>query len=100
MIRNSPVRLPARPIEQGPFYLIPICIGISCTIGGVAIDPHARALNTNEKPIEGLYAVGSTSGGIEGGPIAGYIGGLSKALCSGLLAAEHIGSARSASAVA
>lgn len=100
VIRNSDVRIPPRPIERGPFYLVPICIGISCTIGGVAIDPHVRAVGENGKPIDGLYAVGSTSGGIEGGPIAGYIGGLSKALCSGLLAAEHIGASRSVSAVA
>jgi succinate dehydrogenase/fumarate reductase flavoprotein subunit len=96
VIRNSDVRIPPSPIAKAPFYLVPICIGISCTLGGIAIDPHARALGTNGKPIEGLYAVGSTSGGIEGGPIAGYIGGLSKALCSGLLAGEHIGSLRSA----
>jgi fumarate reductase flavoprotein subunit len=94
VIRNSPVRIPPRPIEQPPFYLVPICVGISCTLGGVAIDPYARALSREGRPIEGLYAAGSTSGGIEGGPIAGYIGGLAKALCSGFLAAEHIGSAQ------
>lgn len=92
VIRNSSVRIPPRPIDQPPFYLVPICVGISCTLGGVAIDPHARALGNDGKPIAGLYAAGSTSGGIEGGPIAGYIGGLAKALCSGFLAAEHIGS--------
>ena len=100
VIRNSEVRIAPRPVERGPFYFVPICVGISCTIGGVAIDPHAQALGENGKAIDGLYAVGSTSGGIEGGPIAGYIGGLSKALCSGLLAAERIASSRSVPAVA
>ena len=39
--------------------------------------------------IPGLYAAGSTTGGIEGGPEVGYLGGLIKALVFGLLAAEH-----------
>jgi fumarate reductase flavoprotein subunit len=39
--------------------------------------------------IAGLYAAGATSGGLEGGPAAGYAGGLMKALTFGLLAAEH-----------
>jgi hypothetical protein len=37
---------------------------------------------------EGLYAVGTPVAGLEGGPRAGYVGGLSKAFILGLLAAE------------
>jgi fumarate reductase flavoprotein subunit len=40
--------------------------------------------------IPGLYAAGSACGGIEGGPHAGYVGGLMKALVFGLLAAEDV----------
>jgi hypothetical protein len=40
-------------------------------------------------PIKGLYAVGTPVAGLEGGPRAGYVGGLSKAFILGLLAAEH-----------
>jgi fumarate reductase flavoprotein subunit len=45
-------------------------------------------------PIPGLYAAGSCTGGVEGGPRAGYIGGLSKAVITGLRAAEHVAAAR------
>ncbi len=40
--------------------------------------------------IEGLYAAGSATGGTEGGPNAAYIGGLSKAVITGLRAAGAI----------
>ena len=40
--------------------------------------------------IAGLYAAGSSTGGFEGGPNAAYIGGLSKAIVTGMRAAESI----------
>jgi hypothetical protein len=46
--------------------------------------------------MNGLYAVGGSGGGIEGGPKAGYIGGLAKAFVTGLMAAEHAAEAASA----
>jgi len=63
-------------------------------MGGIAIDTHAGALDESGAPIPGLYAAGSSTGGAEGGPLAGYIGGLSKAVITGLRAAEHIAGAR------
>jgi fumarate reductase flavoprotein subunit len=95
VIRNAPNRIAPRAIEHPPFYAAPLAVGISCTLGGIAIDPTARVLRTNGAPFQGLYAAGSTTGGVEGGPIAGYIGGLAKAFCTALLAAEHIGSVTS-----
>jgi fumarate reductase flavoprotein subunit len=38
----------------------------------------------------GLYAAGACTGGLEGGPVAGYIGGLCKALTMGWIAAASI----------
>lgn len=91
--RSDPGRVPPRPLEQPPFYAAPLSVGISCTLGGIAIDSSARALDQTGALIPGLYAVGSTAGGLEGGPIAGYIGGLAKAYCLGLIAGEHIATA-------
>ena len=79
-----------------PFYAAPIAVGISCTIGGIAIDTSCRALREDGSAVPGLYAAGSCTGGIEGGPIAGYIGGLAKALTTGLIAGEHIAGAAAA----
>jgi len=76
------------PIVKPPFHAFRVCAGITYTMGGVAVDGGARVLNLDDRPIPGLYAGGSTVGGLEGGGPAGYIGGLSKALTLGLLAAE------------
>ncbi|MGA7782930.1 MAG: FAD-binding protein [Paraburkholderia sp.] len=78
----------AAPIN-GPDYLaIPLCAGITYTMGGIVIDAHGRALDAGDCPISGLYAAGATTGGIEGGANSGYVGGLIKAAVFGLRAAE------------
>jgi len=82
------------PIANPPYRAVQACAGITYTMGGIAIDTHARALEKSGAPIPGLYATGSSTGGAEGGPMAGYIGGLSKAVITGLRAAEHIAGQR------
>jgi fumarate reductase flavoprotein subunit len=77
----------AWPIKVAPFYAMPICAAITNTMGGIVVDGDARVLDKNDKPIPGLYAAGSTVGGLDGGPHAGYVGGLIKATI-GLRAAE------------
>jgi fumarate reductase flavoprotein subunit len=78
------------PIGKGPFHAVPLCAGITGTMGGVVIDANAQAQTPAGTPFPGLYAVGTPVAGLEGGPRAGYVGGLSKAFVLGLLAAEHI----------
>ena len=85
--RNDPIR--AWPIKVAPFYAMPICAAITNTMGGIVVDGDARVLDVNDRPIAGLYAAGSTVGGLDGGPHAGYVGGLIKATF-GLRAAETI----------
>ena len=82
------------PILTPPFHAIPLCAGITGTMGGVVINEHAQALRPNGNIFPGLYAVGTPVAGLEGGPRAGYVGGLSKAFILGLLAAEHMASVR------
>src|SRR5262249_25103867 len=55
------------PIETAPFYAIPICPGITNTMGGIAIDGHARVRRADGSTIDGLYAAGGCTGGLEGG---------------------------------
>lgn len=85
--RNEPVK--AWPIRTAPFYAMPICAAITNTMGGIVVDGDARVLDGNGRPIAGLFAAGSTVGGLDGGPHAGYVGGLIKAAI-GLIAAETI----------
>ncbi len=83
----------AMPIRQPPFYAVPLCAGITYTMGGLAIDAEARVQHQSGNPIDGLYAAGGTIGGLEGGPFVGYSGGLAKALTFGKIAGDSIGRA-------
>lgn len=82
-------RYKAWPIKEPPFYAAPLCTGITNTMGGVAVDQDGAVLDKNNSPIAGLYAAGGATGGLEGGPSIGYVGGLIKAVF-GLRAAEKI----------
>lgn len=83
----------SHPVAEPPFYAIPLCAGITVTSGGLSVDGRARVLDRSGVPIPGLYAAGSAVGGIEGGPRAGYVGGLIKAFAIGLLAGETVAGA-------
>ena len=85
--RSNPIK--AWPIRVPPYYALPICAAITNTMGGIVVDGSGAVLNNNDRPIPGLYAAGSTIGGLDGGPHAGYVGGLIKATI-GLRAAETI----------
>jgi fumarate reductase flavoprotein subunit len=82
-------RIAAYPLLHPPFGAILACPGITYTMGGIAIDRHARVLNDADLPIPRLYAAGAATGGLDGGPYSGYVGGLSKAATFGLRGAEH-----------
>lgn len=79
------------PIKTAPFYAAPLCTGITNTMGGLAVNQDGAVLDKNGSPIPGLYAAGGATGGLEGGPSIGYVGGLIKATI-GLRAAENIAS--------
>ena len=81
-------RFPAKPIAEPPFRAIRATAGITYSMGGLAIDRAARVLDAGGRPVPGLYAAGSAAGGLEGGPRAAYLGGLAKAVATGLRAAE------------
>jgi fumarate reductase flavoprotein subunit len=83
-------RYPAQPIQSAPLVAVPACCGITATMGGIAIDEHARALREDGVAIPGLYVAGGAAGGLEGGPQVGYVGGLVRCGVTALIAAEHI----------
>jgi predicted oxidoreductase len=85
--RTAP--LAAWPIRTPPFYAMPVCSAITNTMGGIVVDGDGAVLNLQGAPIPGLFAAGATIGSLDGGPHAGYVGGLIKAVL-GLLAAEKI----------
>lgn len=92
-------RYSARPIATAPFYGIPACAGITNTMGGIAINEHSQALRKDDSAIPGLYVAGAATGGLEGGPELGYVGGLTICGVTGLRAAEHIARSRGVTSV-
>ena len=86
---NLPI--PTMPIVNPPFYAVPVCAGITYTMGGIFIDGQCRVVRRAGGVFEGLYAAGSCTGGHEGGPVAGYTGGLGKAMTFGWHAGNCIG---------
>ena len=50
-----------RPIDQGPFYAMPIYPGDIGTNGGLATNARAAVLDAAGQPIAGLYAVGNSA---------------------------------------
>ena len=89
---RTETRATAFAVATPPFYAAPTCAGLTYTMGGIRIDRDARALRSDGTAIDGLWAAGASTGGLEGGPGAGYIGGLGKASVLGLVAAETIAS--------
>ena len=54
-------------LSVAPFYAIRIAPGIHHTMGGVKIDTATEVIDTEGKPIPGLFAAGETTGGVHGG---------------------------------
>ena len=81
----------AWPIVAPPFIGIPLCVGLTYSMGGIRIDGDGCVLQPGGAVIPGLYAAGSATTGLEGRSpdgYVGYVGGLVKAVF-GLRAAEH-----------
>ena len=55
------------PLSKPPYFGAFFGGHVLCTLDGLRIDEHMRVLNTERKPIEGLYAVGNCSSGVSGG---------------------------------
>jgi tricarballylate dehydrogenase len=52
----------SRPIDIAPFYAYPIMSGICFTYGGVKTNRNAQVIDSDGRPIPGLYAVGEAAG--------------------------------------
>jgi uncharacterized protein with FMN-binding domain len=50
------------PVEEGPFYAAKIGVALLAVVGGLSVNTDLQVLNTERKPIDGLYATGNTSG--------------------------------------
>ena len=56
--------LPKAPvIEKAPFYIVPFQGGMTATFGGPHINVNGQVLDTENRPVDGLFAIGNASGG-------------------------------------
>jgi tricarballylate dehydrogenase len=54
----------ANPLDTPPFKAFAVTCGITFTFGGVRIDSEARVIDTDFRPIPGLFAAGEMTGGL------------------------------------
>jgi succinate dehydrogenase/fumarate reductase flavoprotein subunit len=59
--------------------------GVTTTLGGLAVDESARVLDSDDRPVDGVFACGADAGGLATG---GYASGLAAALVFGRVAAR------------
>ena len=79
-----------RPLNQGPYYAMPIYPGDIGTNGGLTTDALARVLDTSGAPIEGLYAIGNNAASAMGESYPGAGVTLGPAMTFGYIAANHM----------
>ncbi len=78
------------PVTTGPFYVTENEPSAWSTFGGIRIDDQCRACDIDNRPIEGLYAVGTDAGSLYYSPyydVPGYCYGL--CIDSGYIAANE-----------
>ena len=80
------------PLKKGPFVALKIGTVLLEVVGGLAINTKMQVLKKDRQPIEGLYAVGDTTGGMYGHEYVTTILGNShgRALLWSYIAAETI----------
>jgi fumarate reductase flavoprotein subunit len=79
-----------KPTLEPPFYGIRVTGALFHTQGGLEIDPHARVLLRDGRPLPNLLAGGGASRGLSGPECDGYLsgGGLLSAITLGNFAGE------------
>ena len=72
--QGDPLHMPnpcLKPIEKGPFYAVQLHPGDIGTYAGLPVDRHSRVLDTDGRPVQGLYSVGNDATSIMGGNYPG-----------------------------
>lgn len=79
----------ARTVEKAPFYIVPFQGGMTATFGGPLINTKGQVLDTENRVIDGLFAIGNAAGGLF---YDNYIGGaqLTSAAVYGIVVADFL----------
>lgn len=82
------------PIAKGPFYAVRVVPGDIGTFAGLRTDAHAQVLDSQDRPIPGLYAVGNDMASVLGGNYSGGGITLGPGMTFGYIAGLHAAGAR------
>lgn len=77
-------------VQDGPFYAIKIFPGDGTTTLGLRVDAHARVVDADEKPIEGLYAAGLDMNSVWRGRPPGHGANIGLAMTFGYIAGREL----------
>ena len=80
-VLDSPRSSVLGPVDKAPFYALEVHASALGTVGGPRTDARGRALNTDGRPIPGLYAAGNAGGA----PTKGFYGGAGGTISLGLV---------------
>jgi 3-oxosteroid 1-dehydrogenase len=83
-------RSPMVPIERAPFHAAAFGLSDLGTKGGLVTDSHARVLDTDGNPINGLYAAGNTMAAVSGTVYPGGGNPIGASMLFSHLAARHM----------
>ena len=77
------------PIDEPPYYAVQVVPGDIGTCGGLVTDQHARVVDQNDQPIEGLYATGNGTATVMGRHYLGPGASIANTMVFGYVAARH-----------
>ncbi|MET9593971.1 FAD-dependent oxidoreductase [Streptomyces sp. NPDC006516] len=85
------------PVEEPPYFAVPVHAGVLGTAGGLRADLHGRVLDNRGAPIEGLYAAGNCSATVFHDAYPGGGATLGSAITRGFAVGEHLAATATAS---
>ncbi len=77
------------PVDEAPYYAVPIVPGDVGTFGGVVTDVHARVRREDGSVMDGLYATGTTTAAVMGRTYPGAGCSIGPSFTWGYVAARH-----------
>jgi 3-oxosteroid 1-dehydrogenase len=77
------------PINEPPYYAVQVVPGDIGTCGGLVTDEHARVVDQDNQPIEGLYATGNGTATVMGRHYLGPGASIANTMVFGYVAARH-----------
>lgn len=86
------------PVDNAPYYAVPVSVGAMGTKGGPRTDADGRVLHVNGEPIPGLFAAGNAMAGVTGRAYGGAGGTIGPAMVFAFRAAHTAATGRSVDA--